>query len=561
MSRQPSVGRMPAAPTPCRHLVRWRDGRIVAGVVALFALLCLSAAVVPAGAVTHLGLPSGGWQSQGSGTRADLAQVGSTDAAHGWIAQRDGSLLATTDGGLYWRRVTVSATASLWGVAFSDDDHGWAVGDDGAVFATTDGGQTWTSQSGATGSLSDAVAVDATHAWALAGGDAESNGVARTTDGATWSVVDTGAPVVALTFVDALHGWAVGFDGAIVASTDGGATWQPQTSGTNALLQDVSFVDASHGWAAGVVGSGLGAKAILLVTSDGGTTWTTGYAGPTASDFFGIDFVDQQHGWAVSSQFEGRFDTVEATDDGGATWRVQAAGRHLPTGVAMVDIDHGWAIGWDGLILATGNGGTSSDTVAPKAVAHAPAGWHNHPVKVRIDATDATGGSGVVYCEHRRNTHRRWEQGSTAVVDAPAGHWADGVKTVWYRAVDAAGNAGDAKAVKVRIDTRHPWIKGWIAGGAPVTTIDRGGLVVVPYMVLDRPPCGRYVKGIKILLTSIHQVEHVAKVVRIGRMPRNTEQTAEFHCWLPSDTYALTLSVQDAAGNFAGKFLGMLQVR
>ena len=47
------------------------------------------------------------------------------------------------------------------------------------------------------------------------------------------------------------HGWAVGSSGTIVATSDGGAHWQVQTSGTDADLSAVAFPDATHGWAVG----------------------------------------------------------------------------------------------------------------------------------------------------------------------------------------------------------------------------------------------------------------------------------------------------------------------
>ena len=41
------------------------------------------------------------------------------------------------------------------------------------------------------------------------------------------------------------------WDGTILATANGGATWTPQTSGTEADLRSVSFVDAQTGWAVG----------------------------------------------------------------------------------------------------------------------------------------------------------------------------------------------------------------------------------------------------------------------------------------------------------------------
>jgi photosystem II stability/assembly factor-like uncharacterized protein len=77
------------------------------------------------------------------------------------------------------------------------------------------------------------------------------------------------AAFTAVTFADASHGWAVGHDAAIVATTDGGKTWKLQNfkPELEKPLLDVVFIDASHGFAVGAYG-------LFLKTEDGGTTWT-----------------------------------------------------------------------------------------------------------------------------------------------------------------------------------------------------------------------------------------------------------------------------------------------
>ena len=51
--------------------------------------------------------------------------------------------------------------------------------------------------------------------------------------GRTWSIFDTGTtlPLRAMTFVDDQHGWATGELGTIMATADGGRTWQSQRAG------------------------------------------------------------------------------------------------------------------------------------------------------------------------------------------------------------------------------------------------------------------------------------------------------------------------------------------
>jgi hypothetical protein len=76
-------------------------------------------------------------------------------------------------------------------------------------------------------------------------------------------------PLISIHFhEDGQRGWGVGGGGTILATRDGGTTWQAQSSGTQAHLWSVQFLpDGQRGWAVGVGGT-------ILSTRDGGTTWT-----------------------------------------------------------------------------------------------------------------------------------------------------------------------------------------------------------------------------------------------------------------------------------------------
>ncbi len=88
--------------------------------------------------------------------------------------------------------------------------------------------------------------------------------------GATWSQakVPTRQLLTAVFFADDQHGWAVGHDAQILATTDGGLSWtqQFQDLKREAPLLDVWFKDASNGFAVGAYGA-------LIETTDGGKTW------------------------------------------------------------------------------------------------------------------------------------------------------------------------------------------------------------------------------------------------------------------------------------------------
>lgn len=111
-------------------------------------------------------------------------------------------------------------------------------------------------------------------------------------------------------FVDDLTGWAVGDNGAIVATVDGGETWTPQLSKTFEKLRSVFFLNKSQGWAVGGT-----TKLTLLNTYDGGSSWNPLPNNINEEAFLtGIQFHDGLNGFAISPY------AVYYTEDGGAHW-------------------------------------------------------------------------------------------------------------------------------------------------------------------------------------------------------------------------------------------------
>jgi photosystem II stability/assembly factor-like uncharacterized protein len=102
---------------------------------------------------------------------------------------------------------------------------------------------------------------------------------------------------------------AVGDHGDIVISHDQGQTWTQCLAPTRALLTGVSFPDAQHGWA-------VGHQGVILHTADGGLTWARQDDGKHLDNvYLDVLFRDAQHGFVVGAY--GRF---FATTDGGKTW-------------------------------------------------------------------------------------------------------------------------------------------------------------------------------------------------------------------------------------------------
>ncbi|CAD6877555.1 hypothetical protein [Methylomonas albis] len=192
--------------------------------------------------------------------------------------------------------------------------------------------------------------IDSLRGWAVGNGGI----ILATTDGGrSWQNQRSGTDgaLSSVYFADSVHGWAVGSGGIILATSDGGKNWQSQASGTAQWLGCVKFTDNLNGWA-------LGGNGLIVATKNGGETWQV-QAGNVARTLNSVAFIDDLRGWAV-----GEAGAIVATNDGGKAWQVQTSGssEHLNSVRFLKDGLHGWATGDNGLIVATMDGGRSWQT-------------------------------------------------------------------------------------------------------------------------------------------------------------------------------------------------------
>lgn len=244
--------------------------------------------------------------------------------------ERQAVVVRTTDGGQHWIETPIQLPGieiqALNAIHFISPDLGWAVGadsgGDGVVIKTTDGGSTW----------------------------------------AATRISQKEVPT-AVFFADPDNGWiggatpppgeeeGLGGPSAILATTDGGHTWQAQYNVPVSIYR-VFFLDRTNGWASG-------SKGIIYNTSDGGRTWDTQRTeletgdgpidlnGEGAKQFAirGLQFIDKDHGFAAATATEEQTGRVIITSNGGAAWRrqwiVKGAGVR---DVFFINADEGWAL-------------------------------------------------------------------------------------------------------------------------------------------------------------------------------------------------------------------------
>jgi photosystem II stability/assembly factor-like uncharacterized protein len=267
------------------------------------------------------------WKLMPAPSEDTLRDVHFAEARTGWlVAERDvyklrtedetrAYLLKTTDGGASWSRVEVvgrETNARLVRVRFAGPDHGWVFGEEGALFATADGGRTWARQRVPTRHLLLGGAFrDARVGWLVGAGGtflhtsdggatwraahlvaASSVNAAAGTPPAQFAPTPTPAPRVnAVSFIDERRGWAVGSNGSVFSTTNGGRSWSARSSVTDADLLDVKFFDEREGFA-------VGAGGVVLHTTDGGATWVL-QPTDTTHQLEQLHFFDRGRGWAV----------------------------------------------------------------------------------------------------------------------------------------------------------------------------------------------------------------------------------------------------------------------
>ncbi len=216
---------------------------------------------------------------------AQLASLYFLDDKHGWAIGEKGKIVATTNG-KDWEIQTSKVDNPLKGIYFVNKDVGFAVGANDTILSTNTGGRTWKIlQGGQIGAIGDDEAtmynaiqfLDESTGW-IAGVHvvplvSQNSVIQKTMDGGqTWEAQDTGTAEDVLTdifFLDDKHGWAVGENGLVLHTSNGGGKWTPQTSGTEETLRSVRFADKYMGWA---VGGDVG-KGVIVRTNNGGKNW------------------------------------------------------------------------------------------------------------------------------------------------------------------------------------------------------------------------------------------------------------------------------------------------
>ena len=286
---------------------------------------------------------------------------------------------------------------------------------------------TWYASAGESARGLSAVAMrDQQHGCAVG-----EEGLIRTTadGGASWATrpSSTGQSLRGVWLADGGTCWAVGDHGTVVRSSDSGKTWRVQSPVTAADLADVAFRDAAQGWV-------VGGEGTILRTQDGGKHWAAGRR--THRSLLCVCVAGDADIWVGGAQ-----GLLLHSEDSGRSWREQpiaTAGNVVDA--CFVDADRGWLVarsgdGTQAEILATDDGGSTwrrqygsvREVLAAIVFADASTGW-----VVGHDAGGDAGGVVLATADGGRSWHARGPMG----VGPLAAVTCVGATTVWVTGKD-----------------------------------------------------------------------------------------------------------------------------
>ena len=302
-----------------------------------------------------------GWDQAPISTDNDLNDVLALNSTSAFAIGENGKIYHTVNSGVNWSEQDSGVIQDLNAIEFN----GQAIvaGDSGTVLIND--GDSWIGNSieGA-GNLYD---LSVPHFESLADSVIFVSG----TGGEIWkwsnntwddlsNFTGTTNDIYAIDFVNEDEGFAVGADGLIIATIDGGLSWEIRDSPEE--FRDFSFYDV-------IIFGYKGSPVSVLIVGENGTVIQSSGTGPTAIGYIWKVPSENSHptnttstlkSISGSSRFKfwivGDDNFVALTEDGGSSFynqsQLQNAGSDF-TGVSFWDGDSGFAVGEEGTALYT----------------------------------------------------------------------------------------------------------------------------------------------------------------------------------------------------------------
>lgn len=313
------------------------------------------------------------WEYLDSGITNDLNSISCPNertcyAAGGApIIGGPGVIIKTINGGDTWDSQPLPTTSALRSIKCVDAETCYASGDGIILKKTATTSWNIVNRSGQT--LWDIYATSPLYAVAV--GNLGTR-LRTTNGGATWTGYippRTGtfqSTLLAVFFIDDMHGWTVGYEGVMRYTDNGGATWTNLDSGETLGLSDIFTFDGEILWT-------CGSFSHISKSTDSASSWTD-YSIPSLGGCSAIEFANLTFGWLFGNG------AILHSDNGGETWEMVSG---LQTIVFFRDIecfgpDLCYGVGDDGVVIKYGESPTEA-TQEPEEEPQEPAIDSNIP--------------------------------------------------------------------------------------------------------------------------------------------------------------------------------------
>lgn len=216
--------------------------------------------------------------------------------------------------------------------------------------------------------LTDVALLDNGDAWAVGYDGQHVDRLYFSNDrGKTWKAMEvpgTGFTLSAITFSDSQHGWAVGGNGLVIRTSNGGKSWEllkPPTRTESSVrvsdLHAVHFANSSVGYTAGrekfgnKINDEVWGSVEIFCTKDGGETWRKCYQENKPLSVFQITTFSESGAFAVLGSH------LIRTDNQGETWQWVSTSAKYISSIAFAPDRTGWLVGSHGVFQHSTDGG------------------------------------------------------------------------------------------------------------------------------------------------------------------------------------------------------------
>lgn len=209
------------------------------------------------------------WTAQNSGTATHLQSIAAWNVEQAVVAGNRGTLRFTADGGKTWRNSEAPLALpapKIVRVRIAGPGTAWAVGEMATVLVSSDYGKTWKAAPSKTEDMSWNDIAVAGDRGCLVG---EFGRIRCTADrGNRWNDVESPvkSSLNAIVFRNDAEAVAVGLEGVVLHTSDGGAHWRELPKSTELHLYDVTWD--------GVRWIAVGDRGVTLAADSGAGKWS-----------------------------------------------------------------------------------------------------------------------------------------------------------------------------------------------------------------------------------------------------------------------------------------------